>query len=74
MTAHHKRGVEAMLDAGMLPAFGGIAVHDGWAPCRDFTDALHALCVPHHLRELIAAEARAVGMGLPAAGHQGCGR
>jgi transposase len=66
LTAHRKRGVEAMDDSGVLPAFRGIAVHDGWAPYRNFTDALHALCGAHHLRELIAAEeqgqAWAVGM------------
>jgi transposase len=50
LTAHRKRGVEAMLDAGVLGAFHGIAVHDGWAPYRHFEDALHALCGAHHLR------------------------
>lgn len=48
-----------MLDAGVLSAFRGVAVHDGWAPYRSFTDALHALCAlcgAHHLRELTAAE------------------
>jgi transposase len=67
LTAHRKRGVEAMVDAGVLPGFGGIAVHDGWAPYRNFEDALHALCGAHHLRELLAAEeqgqAWALGMG-----------
>ena len=67
LTAHRKRGVEAMIDAGVLPNFRGIAVHDGWAPYRQFTEAGHALCGAHHLRELIAAEqqgqAWALGMG-----------
>jgi transposase len=67
LIAHRKRGVEAMVDAGVLPAFRGIAVHDGWAPYRNFEDALHALCGAHHLRELLAAEeqgqAWALGMG-----------
>lgn len=66
LTAHRKRGVEAMLDAGVLSAFRGVAVHDGWAPYRNFEDALHALCGAHHLRELIGAQeqgqAWAVGM------------
>ncbi|HMC94791.1 MAG TPA: IS66 family transposase [Polyangia bacterium] len=67
LTVHRKRGVEAMLDAGVLGAFRGVAVHDGWAPYRNFQDAEHALCGAHHLRELIAAEeqgqAWALGMG-----------
>ena len=67
LCAHRKRGVEAMNDVGVLPAFGGVAVHDGWAPYRQFTEALHALCGAHHLRELLAAEeqgqAWALGMG-----------
>ncbi|MGB0091433.1 MAG: IS66 family transposase [Solirubrobacteraceae bacterium] len=56
LTMHRKRGVEAMIAAGVLPAFRGVAVHDGWAPYRNFEDAVHALCGAHHLRELIAAE------------------
>jgi transposase len=56
LSAHRKRGVEAMNDAGVLPAFSGVAVHDGWAPYRNFEDALHALCGAHHLRELTGAE------------------
>ena len=56
MTAHRKRGVEAMGDAGVLEGFRGVAVHDGWAPYRTFTEALHALCNAHHLRELQGAE------------------
>jgi transposase len=55
-TVHSKRGVEAMTDAGVLERFRGCAVHDGWAPYRTFTEALHALCNAHHLRELLAAE------------------
>lgn len=56
LTAHRRRGVEAMQAAGVLPDFRGVAVHDGWAPYRNFTDAEHALCGAHHLRELIAVE------------------
>jgi len=33
-TAHGRRGVEAMEDAGVLPEFTGVAVHDGWKPYR----------------------------------------
>lgn len=67
LTMHRKRGVEAMLAAGVLPGFRGVAVHDNWPPYRNFDDAMHALCGAHHLRELIAAEeqgqAWALGMG-----------
>jgi len=66
-TAHAKRGGEAMDDAGVLPAFRGVAVHDGFTPYRAYTKASHALCGAHHLRELIAAQetgaAWASGMG-----------
>jgi transposase len=66
-TPHAKRGSEAMDDAGVLPAFRGVAVHDGFTPYRTYTKARHALCGTHHLRELIAAQeagqAWASGMG-----------
>ena len=41
--------------AGVLPAFGGIAVHDAWAPYDTYPGvAGHALCNAHALRELQA--------------------
>lgn len=46
------RGRAAMDDAGVLPDFHGVAVHDGLATYRQFTDAEHGLCNAHHLREL----------------------
>ena len=55
LSAHARRGVEAMNAAGVLPGFRGVAVHDGWAPYRHFDDAAHALCGAHHLRELTGA-------------------
>ncbi len=54
ITCHDKRGVQAMDDAGVLPAFTGVAVHDAWAPYDTYTDAVHALCNAHALRELQA--------------------
>ncbi|WP_395111715.1 IS66 family transposase, partial [Actinomadura sp. SCN-SB] len=52
LTVHGRRGVEAMDAAGVLPAFTGIAVHDGWAPYDTYTQATHARCNAHILREL----------------------
>ena len=52
-TVHPKRGKVAMDQAGVLPGFGGVAVHDGWAPYWRY-DVTHALCGVHLLRELDA--------------------
>lgn len=49
---HPKRGVAAMDAAGVLPGFGGVAVHDGWSPYWRYDQATHALCAAHLLREL----------------------
>ena len=54
-TAHPKRGTDAMDDAGVLPDFEGVAVHDGYKPYQSYEQAIHALCAGHHLRELLAA-------------------
>jgi transposase len=59
---HAKRGVDAFKAMDILPHFGGTAVHDGWKPYKTYTDAVHALCNAHHLRELAAvAEKTATG-------------
>lgn len=55
LTVHARRGKAATDAAGVLPAFQGVAVHDGWAPYRRYTDVAHGLCNAHHLRELQAA-------------------
>jgi transposase len=51
---HRKRGKQAIDDAGVLPDFAGIAVHDAFAPYARYRSATHALCNAHLLRELIA--------------------
>jgi hypothetical protein len=53
-TVHAKRGKVAMDQAGVLPGFGGVAVHDGWAPYWRYQHLTHALCGAHLLRELEA--------------------
>jgi transposase len=53
-TVHAKRGKVAMDAAGVLPGFGGVAVHDGWAPYWRYQNATHALCGAYLLRELEA--------------------
>lgn len=50
---HDKRGFDGLEHAGVLPAFTGIAVHDGFKPYRRYTNTQHALCNVHHLRELL---------------------
>jgi transposase len=55
VTVHAKRGKDGMNAAGVLPAFGGIACHDAWAPYDCYPGvAGHALCGAHLLRELTA--------------------
>ena len=53
-TVHAKRGKVAMDAAGVLPGFGGVAVHDGWSPYWRYEHLTHALCGAHLLRELQA--------------------
>ena len=49
---HTKRGTKAMDDAGILPGFFGVAVHDAFSPYFGYTGCEHALCNAHLLREL----------------------
>ena len=53
---HPKRGAEATTDIGILPAYTGVSVHDGWKPYRAHNQCRHALCNIHHLRELTYLE------------------
>jgi transposase len=50
---HRSRGKIGMDAAGVLPAFRGRAVHDGWSSYQHYF-CTHALCNAHHLRELTA--------------------
>jgi len=70
-TAHARRGVQAMDDAGVLPDFTGVAVHDGWKPYRHYSSdpatgpgPTHGLCNAHHLRELCAVTETALVTGI----------
>lgn len=49
---HQNRGLEAMEEIGILPKYEGIIVHDCWASYFAYSDADHALCISHLLREL----------------------
>jgi transposase len=62
LSVHAKRGKAAMDQAGVLPGFAGVAVHDGWAPYWRYQHVTHALCGAHLLREL-AAVAETSGQG-----------
>ena len=53
LSVHPNRGVKGMDAAGVLPRFTGTAVHDAWAPYDTYTNATHALCNAHALRELV---------------------
>jgi transposase len=54
VTCHPKRGRQGIDHAGVLGRFGGVAVHDAWAPYDTYTDIEHQLCCAHAVRELAA--------------------
>ncbi len=54
LMVHPRRGTEAIEAMGVLPSFGGVAVHDAWAPYDTYTTPDHQLCCAHALRELQA--------------------
>jgi transposase len=51
-----RRGKAAMDDIGILPAFRGTSVHDGWPAYGYYYRCRHALCGAHLLRELTYVE------------------
>jgi transposase len=51
---HNQRGATATKAIGILPAFGGRAIHDGFSAYWQY-DCAHGLCNAPHLRELIFA-------------------
>jgi len=46
------RGHDAVIRHGVLPDYGGIAVHDRLAQYQSYTDATHAFCGAHLVRDL----------------------
>ena len=51
-----KRGQTGMDEAGILPNFHGIIVHDCWGSYWKYQDVVHAVCCAHLLRELNGVE------------------
>ena len=51
-----RRGKPAMDEVGILPAFRGTSVHDGWPAYAYYYQCRHALCGAHLLRELTYIE------------------
>jgi transposase len=54
LMVHPRRGRKAMEAMGILPSFGGVAVHDAWGPYDTYSSPDHQLCCAHALRELQA--------------------
>ena len=50
-SVHPRRGQAGIEAGGILPEFGGRAMHDAWSPYFGY-GCEHALCNAHHLREL----------------------
>ncbi len=56
LSINPKRGWLGMNDAGILPEFHGITVHDCWGSYWKYSDFIHAICCAHLLRELNGIE------------------
>jgi len=52
IACHPKRGVEAFRDIGVIPAYRGTIVHDGYSPYEVFDEITHAQCGIHLIRHL----------------------
>jgi transposase len=52
LTLSDKRGRKGMDEAGILPYFKGIAMHDCWSSYWKYPEVVHAVCCAHLLREL----------------------
>jgi len=53
IAVHPKRGVEAMTDIGVIGAYTGTVVHDGYASYEVFDQVTHATCGIHLIRHLV---------------------
>ena len=49
---HPNRGREAIEAIGVIPRYGGVAIHDCWASYLSYAHCGHGLCGSHLLREL----------------------
>ena len=52
LSVEEKRGTIGMDSSGVLPNFSGVAIHDFWKPYFKYSNASHAVCNAHLLREL----------------------
>lgn len=53
LEVHPKRGREALEAMDILPRRQGVVVHDGYQSYTRYSEAKHARCNAHHLRELV---------------------
>ena len=51
LSIHEKRGWIGMNEAGVLPFYRGIIVHDCWGSYWKYENVIHSICCAHLLRE-----------------------
>jgi transposase len=56
LEVHPKRGQDALDEIGILAQRTGFVVHDGYQSYTQYSEAQHARCNAHHLRELVFIE------------------